>query len=240
MTVFRIGILQCDHVSENFRPDFDDYSEMFMDLLSRVDGKLAFDVYPVIDDIFPGDTSECDAWVITGSRHSSYDDLPWINKLATLITQLHVEKRKVVGICFGHQLIAHTLGGETRKSDKGWGVGVHSWEVNVNSEWMDEMRESFSLLVSHQDQVEILPTGARLIASSDFCEYAAFQIENHILTFQGHPEFPKKYSHELMLSRTDRIPHDQLKKGMASLVNDPEPHQVANWMVRFMKDSGQV
>ncbi len=232
--MFKIGILQCDHVNENFRPDFVDYNEMFTDLMGKVDETLSFNCYPVIDDVFPESIDECQAWVITGSRHSTYEDLPWIKKLETLLFQLHNEKRKVVGICFGHQLIAQTLGGETRKSDKGWGVGVHSWRMLSKSDWMDEPCENFSLIVSHQDQVEKLPLGAQVIASSDFCKYAAFQIEDHILTFQGHPEFPKQYSHDLMKFRADRIPADQLEKGLASLVNDPEPEFVARWMVSFM------
>ncbi|MCB1757690.1 MAG: type 1 glutamine amidotransferase, partial [Gammaproteobacteria bacterium] len=117
----KIGILQCDHVNELFREQFDDYPEMFINLLSAVAPQLEFEVFSLIDGEFPESLDSCDAWLITGSRHGTYEDLPWIHRLGELIRQLDADKRKVVGICFGHQMIAQALGGESGKSDKGWG-----------------------------------------------------------------------------------------------------------------------
>ncbi len=231
----KIGILQCDHVSEEFRADVDDYGEMFTELLAKADAKLEFECYPVIDGVFPNDINECEGWLITGSRFGSYEDLSWIQQLSDFIKQLDKQKRKTVGICFGHQLIAQVLGGESGKSDKGWGIGVQTWHIEDKPIWMKNNDREFSLLASHQDQVKKLPGNAMLIASSEFCEFASFQIDEHILTFQGHPEFPKQYSHDLMMSRTDRIPTDQLTKGLASLEKSLDDEVVAQWMVDFLK-----
>ncbi len=231
----KIGILQCDHVSEEFRDSFEDYQTLFSSLFLAVDNTLDIKIYPVIDGVYPDATDECDGWVITGSRHGTYDNLPWMLKLCELIKKLDAEKRKLVGICFGHQLIADVLGGESGKSDEGWGVGVNTWTFNEKPSWMTGDDASFCLLVSHQDQVKQIPPGAKHIAGSDFCNNAAFQIGEHILTFQGHPEFPSEYSRRLMLSRADRIPADQLKTGLSSLEQKPDSEKVATWIVDFWK-----
>lgn len=231
----KIGILQCDHVSDDFRDSFDDYQTLFSSIFLAVDSRLDIKIYAIVDGVFPDSTEECDGWIITGSRHGTYDDLPWMLKLSDLIRQLDTEKRKLVGICFGHQLIAHVLGGESGKSDKGWGVGVNTWAFDEKPAWMSGDEACFSLLASHQDQVTKIPPGAKHIAGSDFCNNAAFQIGDHILTFQGHPEFPIEYSRRLMISRSGRIPADQLEAGLASLEHKPDSEKVAAWIVDFWK-----
>ena len=230
----KIGILQCDHVNELFREQFDDYPEMFINLLSAVAPQLEFEVFSLIDGEFPESLDSCDAWLITGSRHGTYEDLPWIHRLGELIRQLDADKRKVVGICFGHQMIAQALGGESGKSDKGWGVGLQTWRLCEKPAWMSEDATEFSLLASHQDQVRTLPPGAKRIAGSDFCENAAFQLGEHILTFQGHPEFVADYSRALMEFRSNIIPADTLETGMASLERQPDSGKVGRWMVKFL------
>lgn len=231
----KIGLLQCDHVNPEFLSEFGDYTDMFTNLLLKVDSDLEFNTYTVIDGDFPVETDECDAWLVTGSRHGTYEALPWIDQLSELIRQLDKEKRKLAGICFGHQLIAQALGGVSRKSDKGWGVGLQTWEILQLPPGAATKESFFSLLASHQDQVEKLPPGATVIASSNFCQYAAYQVEEHILTFQGHPEFTHDYSAALMKMRADRIPVEQLEAGIASLERPADDLEITGWIVRFLK-----
>ena len=169
----RIGILQTDSVREEFQDAFGDYPGMFRSLLSQAAAEAArpveFAVYDVERGHYPAGVDACDGYVITGSRESVYADLPWIARLSDYVRTLHEARRKTVGVCFGHQLIAHALGGETRAADAGWGVGVHQVRIVGQAPWMQPARRAVSLLSSHKDQVVRAPPGARLLGSNDFC-----------------------------------------------------------------------
>ena len=229
----RIGILQTDAVLPRFQPDHGDYPGMFMALFDAAGGDRAL-AYQVIDaqaSAFPS-PNQCDCYVITGSRHSVYDDLPWIARLATFVETALDAGKPVVGICFGHQLMAHFFGGRTAKAS-GWAVGVHASELLVTEPWLAPAVDAFSLLSSHQDQVTELPPGARLIASNDFCPLAGFTHGDQVLTFQGHPEFRKAYSKDLMNMRRDLLGEDVWRAGMASLEEETHEHLVGRWILNF-------
>ena len=91
------------------------------------------------------------------------------------------------------------------------------------------------MLVSHQDQVVENARGARVLASSEFCENAVCQLGDHILTFQGHPEFVTGYSREIMEFRREMIGEQAYSDGMASLRDEPQGARVAAWIVNFLR-----
>jgi GMP synthase-like glutamine amidotransferase len=229
-----IGILQADSVMENLQPVHGNYPGMFTDVLGYVDSNIEFRHYDVEHGEYPEDLNECDGYVITGSKKSVYDDEPWIHVLSTFVLQLHEHKKKIVGICFGHQLIAQALGGRTEAADVGWGVGVHDNQVVKNEAFMEPQIEGFALVVSHKDQVSELPLGAELLATSDFCPNAMFRIDDHILTFQGHPEFTKAYSKELMEMREEILGKEKFRAGMNSLSRSHDGETISSWIVRFI------
>lgn len=229
-----IGILQADSVMENLQPVHGNYPGMFAGVLGRVDSNIVFRHYDVEHGEYPGELDECDGYVITGSKKSVYDDEPWIHVLSAFVQKLHEQKKKLVGICFGHQLVAQALGGCAQPADGGWGVGVHENQVLKNEDFMDPQLADFALVVSHKDQVSVLPAGAQLLATSDFCPNAMFRIENHILTFQGHPEFTKAYSRELMEMRQGILGEDKFSAGISSLTRAHDSDIISNWIVRFI------
>lgn len=234
----RIGILQCDHVADEFSREFGDYPEMFRNCLGKQHKELEFQTYDLTAGDWPEDLDACDAFLVTGSRYSAYDREPWIEQASELIRRLSREGRPTVGICFGHQLIAEALGGHVAKAaDKGWGIGVHSWQIVNRPDWMQSESSGFSLLVSHQDQVVELPPNSQLLASSGFCPNAAFQVGEYLLGIQGHPEFLSGYSQALMDSRIRQIGPDKVASASATLNQPVDDQLVAEWIVRFMKKS---
>lgn len=234
----RIGILQTDAVLERFVPAHGDYPDMFRarlaDPLARPPGMAA----PTFLDIdaqagaFP-EPDACDGYVITGSRHSVYDDLPWIADLARFVARALERRRRVVGICFGHQLMAHFFGGETRAAEAGWCVGVQHSRVVAEAPWMDPPAANLRLLASHKDQVVRLPPGARRIAVGERCPEAGFELGD-VLTFQGHPEFTPAYAGALLDSREALLGERVYGAAKATLTEPTDSVLVARWMLNFL------
>lgn len=229
----KLGILKTDTVRPEWVPQFGEYPDMFIALLGEVDPALEFAVYDVEGGEYPQDIDEVDAYLITGSKSSVYDDKLWIPPLIEFVQALAQRRKKMVGICFGHQLIAQALGGKTEKSLKGWGVGLHTHTFSRSPAWHDGS-EDLQLLVSHQDQVVENATGAEVLAGSDFCANAVCQVEDYILTFQGHPEFLPAYSREIMEYRRELIGEDVYEAGVASLAGQAEGERVARWVLAFL------
>ncbi|VXA76741.1 hypothetical protein AERO9A_110054 [Aeromonas salmonicida] len=118
----RLGILDCDRLDPDLADHFGPvYSEMFIKGFRALAPELEFRIWSALDGELPDDLQECDAWLITGSRHDAYSDLPWIQALRAWIRLAHDADVKLAGVCFGHQVIAQALGGEVVKSTKGWG-----------------------------------------------------------------------------------------------------------------------
>lgn len=231
----KLGILKCDSVSDVFVADHGQYPEMFASLLRLADPSLEFTVFDAENEVLPGNINAADAYLITGSRHGVNDGYPWIAQLEEFVRTLHAAKKKVIGICFGHQLIAKALGGKVIKSPKGWGVGMSQNQILQHKDWMNPFQKQMNILVSHQEQVVEPPKEAEVLASSDFCPYYMLQIGNHFFTVQGHPEFTKSYSRDLMVSREDTIDELQFERGMKSLELHEDDALFAQWIINFLK-----
>jgi GMP synthase-like glutamine amidotransferase len=231
-----IGILQTDTVRPEFAKLFGEYPAMFQSLLLGIAPGLHFRIYDVQHNIYPGDIHECDAYVITGSKASVYDAEPWIGTLQKFIVTLDQQQKKLVAVCFGHQLVAQAFGGETKKSDKGWGVGVHSYEVKNPQSWMKPALQNCKLVVSHKDQVIQLPDNAVLLAGNEFCPFGMFQRGEHILAIQAHPEFSKDYAETLMRYRQNLLGETVFQQGIRSLQSATDETAIARWMLTFMTE----
>lgn len=232
----RIGILQTDSVMDQFQPEFGDYPGMFRELL-RSEG-VTFADYDVEHGQYPGSMNECDAWLITGSKRSVYDDEDWIARLKDYVAELHEARKKVIGICFGHQLVADALGGKTEPASVGWRVGIIANQVIRQEPFMTPEAPEFNLIFSHKDQVTRLPEGAILLAKSPGCPNAMFRIDEHILAIQGHPEFCKGYSRTLIDFRHETLGEDIYTRGMASLEKNTDEAKVSRWILNFIAEPG--
>lgn len=232
----KLCILKTDTVRPEWVPRFGEYPDMFMALLSQADPDMEFEVYDVVQGEYPADIDSADAYLVTGSKSSVYEDKPWIASLLEFVRELHRRRKKLVGICFGHQVVAQALGGKVEKSVKGWGVGLHTHRFATTPAWHDGSDRDLDILVSHQDQVMEIADGATVLAGSHFCENAVCQIGDHILTFQGHPEFVPEYLRAIMTFRKEHIGDEAYREGMASLAGTHEGQRVAAWIVNFLRD----
>lgn len=233
-----IGILKTDAVRSEWVGEFGEYPDMFVRLVCGANPDATFTTWDVEVGVHPtqDDIDSVDGFIITGSKSSAYDDKQWIRDLEGLIQRLHAARKKMVGICFGHQVIAQALGGVVSKSDKGWGVGINVYDVEDGPFEGGNSRQ-LKLIASHQDQVHVLPPGATNFVSNAHCENAGFVIGDHILTFQGHPEFVPDYSEAIMRFRSDMIGTDRVAEGRRSLeTHQHEGAKVATWMVDFFAD----
>jgi len=228
-----VVLLQTDNVLDTFQPEHGDYSAMFGETLSAPDVELTVvDVRAELPAPGAGDS-----YVITGSRHSVYDDLPWIRRLADFLRGEIETGRKVVGICFGHQLLAHFFGGEVRPATTGWEVGVKETQVCATAPWMSPPLPKFSIISSHKDQVQRVPEGATVTASSASCPVAGFTMGDNVITFQGHPEFRKGYSKALMDYRRHILGDAKYEAGVASLERETDQDVVGGWILAFLRSS---
>jgi GMP synthase-like glutamine amidotransferase len=213
---------------------------MFQRLLSASAPDTQYRIYDLTQGVFPGSLDECGGWLFTGSKWSVYDDLDWVRGALSLVVRLHESRRPTVGICFGHQLVAQALGGRVARATQGWGVGVHTAHIEPGRAWMVPWAAQLSLIVSHQDQVMALPEGATVLAHHDFCAYDMLQIDEHILTFQGHPEFSKELSNALMERRRERLGEATYQRGIASLSEGTDEGVAARWIIRFLARANEA
>ncbi|SLN37667.1 GMP synthase [glutamine-hydrolyzing] [Pseudoruegeria aquimaris] len=199
----RVGILETGRMPDELTARFADYPRMVAEWLSPLAAE--FTTYAVLDGVIPEDPTACDLWVITGSKFGVYEDHPWIKPLEAFIRACRDAGRKMVGICFGHQIIAQALGGKVSKSRKGWSLGVQEYSVTSWPEALGEAPERVCLQAYHQDQVDAAPEGSRVIAQSDFCPIAGLWYPGFAITFQGHPEFRAPYASALLDSRKGTV-----------------------------------
>ncbi len=185
---------------------------------------------------YPDNPADFDGYVVGGSSASVYDDLDWVRKLASYYRELQAAGSKLVGICFGHQMLAHALGGETIKSPKGWGIGVHSFEIYEQQEWMTPGLDGFNVLLSCQDQVVKMPENGKLLAGNEFCNVGMFRVGGNMLGIQGHPEFLPSFSEALMDARTDRIPAETIAVAKATLDQSRNTKELATWILNFLQE----
>ncbi|MGL4785112.1 glutamine amidotransferase-related protein [Aeromonas hydrophila] len=231
----RLGILDCDRLDPDLVGDFGPvYSEMFIKGFRALAPGLEFRVWSALDGELPANLHECDAWLITGSRHDAYSDIPWIRALRDWIRRAHDADVKLAGVCFGHQVIAQALGGEVMKSTKGWGLGVSVHPMLARQPWMEPGLETIRILASHQDQVEQLPPGATRLAGNDFCPNFMFLQGDHIVAIQGHPEFSVEYNRALIERRRDLLPDDRYQRSLSSLEGEVDSATMMQWLLQFL------
>lgn len=223
----KIGILQTGQAPDVLKDTMGDYPDMFVRLLA---GRgLDFASYHVEAMEFPASVHECDGWLITGSRHGAYEDKPFIKPLEAFIRDAYAEKVPLVGICFGHQIIAQALGGKVEKFKGGWAIGPQEYDFNG---------EKVNLNAWHQDQVVEKPALAETVGSSAFCEHAALLYGDRAYTVQAHPEYGNDFIEGLMVTRgKGLLPDEMMNAARARFADGNSSAAIADRIAAFFKQN---
>ncbi len=231
----KVGLIKCYEVSEELLPFAGgDFLNLFKKLLPEV---AEWVVFSVIDNEFPefDQLDQCDAYICTGSSFSVYEEIDWILRLKELVQEIQKQNIPFVGMCFGHQMLAHALGGKTQKAEQGWCIGVHTQHIARHEKWMRLYQPKLEILMSCQDQVVSLPPNSVLLANAARCPVAMFKVGGNMIGIQAHPEYSKAYCQALMESRRDRIDPELIEAAMATMDRDLDDQRLAQWIWNFLK-----
>ena len=228
----KLGILKTGRPPKACIPEFGTYPDMFIRLL----GLDAYDyrVFAVDEGELPGNPKACDAYLITGASAGVYDPLPWIAQAEDFLRAAKGQAA-LVGVCFGHQLMAQAFGGKVIKSPKGWGLGEQDYAVRTREPWMDGAA-AIRLPGSHQDQVVELPPGAEVWAANDFTPMGALAWRDQpAISLQLHPEFEPAYAVSLIEHRREGLyTPDQADRAIASYRGPDDRARVGGWIRNFL------
>ena len=169
------------------------------------------------------------AYIVTGSPAGVYEQHDWIEPLEAFLRAAR-GKAKLVGVCFGHQIMAEAFGGRVEKSERGWGVGLQSYDVRG----IDfGGAATIAIPVSHQDQIVVQPPASRILAASDFTPFGVLAYEDQpAISMQFHPEFAPGFAEALIEARRDALPDPDA--AIASLAGPDDRAAFASWIRRFL------
>jgi GMP synthase-like glutamine amidotransferase len=228
-----ITIIETGLLDPQIRARHGSFPEMFERLISAEDASAAFDVVSVPNGDPLPDPGSLQAILITGSPAGVYDGLDWIAPLEDFVRAAYARQTPMVGVCFGHQLIAQAMGGTVRKSDKGWGIGRHVYQVAPGNGVIAERQ--LAIACSHQDQVIEAPPQAQTILSSSFTPHAGLLYANGTtFSVQPHPEFDTDFAHTLCELHKSHAPESVVTEAKASLAAPLDRAKLGRAMARFL------
>ncbi|RAO69754.1 uncharacterized protein BHQ10_005766 [Talaromyces amestolkiae] len=209
----RIAVLECDTPVDKVKARFGTYGDIFKLLLgtgaSTLEGlnaqsHLEITKWDIVNGTDYPNLEDIDAILLTGSKHDSFADVPWINKLVEFTQQVYAQDRvRLIGICFGHQIIGRALGVPVGRSDIGWEIAV--CDVNLTEKGKELFgKEKLSIQQMHKDIVAAYPKEVTPLGSSPRCAVQGMYIARKLITVQGHPEFNGEIMTEILTLRNQQ------------------------------------
>jgi GMP synthase-like glutamine amidotransferase len=231
----KLTIIQTGDVPATLRDAFGPYPAMFERMFAAVGADYQYRIVRASDGEPLPDPADLEAILLPGSAAGVYDDLPWLAPLRAFVREAYAARTPMVGVCFGHQIMADALGGDVRKSDRGWGLGRHRYAVADGAGFARGLGAVW-VACSHQDQVITRPAEAELILSSEFTPNAGLRYRNGAaLSFQPHPEFEDPYARALAELRRGKAPDEVVDAAVASLAQPSHSAVLARHMADFIE-----
>lgn len=232
----KINVLLCDTFPGRLPEDIPSYVSMHEKLFSDAVGKVDFEVFMAMEGELPQQLHLDEIYMIPGCMYSAYDPLPWIDALQKWALDAVTRGVFLVGICFGHQLIAQAMGGTVEHYSGGWGTGVRESTV-IDESMLEYFPDGkLRLLYNHHDQVITPPEGSVTLATSKFCRFEVLCYGQHVYTFQGHPEYTpyymEYYLNNLSADQDPKIVEQALRSLQAM---KPQGIEVARWILTMFK-----
>jgi GMP synthase-like glutamine amidotransferase len=214
-------------------PGFTD-SQKFIDLLQPLNVDAKFDVYYTTRDQFPQKIDDYEAILLTGSPCSVHDDLGWIPRLIELVREANGKHLRIIGSCFGHQLLARAFGGEVGFNEHGWVIGNYPVHTQGEYDWMQPGAATTGLYHFNQERVTCLPEAAVAFARTDAYDNYGYTLGDNILSFQGHPEQPHRAMVNFLNATPGLTADERAKAERYIAAGEPDAHIWGDWMMRFL------
>ncbi|CAM1503293.1 Fc.00g080690.m01.CDS01 [Cosmosporella sp. VM-42] len=241
----RLAILEADTPQPNTRDKFGGYTGVFTALLTSAAGSAAalaeqvtITGYDVVNDLnsYPA-LADIDAILITGSRHTAFESDPWIVKLVEFTKAAIEGGVRVVGVCFGHQIVGRAMGAALGKSDRGWEVAVTEVDLTEKGKEIFGL-DKMHIHQMHRDIVFDFPPNSIPLGSNQICEVQGMYVPGKYITVQGHPEFTEEIISEILFNRHKvGIFSDEVYEG--AMKRAPIPHdgvKIAQAFLKFIRE----
>ena len=229
----RLAILDCEHVAETIdnEPEF---GEMMMEGFNSIGFKPEYEIFDCKRGDLPSSVSDFAGYVVMGSYNSAYDPDLWIYDLGSFIQDIHQRgSSKLIGVCFGHQMIGKALGGKVEKAAGGWGIGCLGVYMKQRL-FESPVPAKVHLLFSHSDQVTVLPPDAKILAYADHCPNVMMTVGERILGIQAHPEFSTEFTRKLAHKHSSHFGEEVANKAIESLKTAPDNRLILELFKDFL------
>ncbi|GKZ50589.1 hypothetical protein AbraIFM66951_003851 [Aspergillus brasiliensis] len=221
----RIAVLECDTPIDPIKSEYGPYGDIFESHLKEGLGRINTNVSLQLTKInvvqpfaeYPKPEA-FDAVLLTGSidaEHDSYKDEPWILTLTRFVQDCYlIHHKPVIGICFGHQIIARALGARVGPNVSGWEVAVES--VDLTSAGRRLLgKDTLAIHMMHRDIVYEVPPGCVNLGATLICGIQGLYVPKRILCVQGHPEYNEFMVSALLKLRRGMLGEAVYQDGMA-------------------------
>jgi GMP synthase (glutamine-hydrolysing) len=233
----RILILQAGSTEPTVGARFGDYPDWFAAHLSLAVALSVVRPYEAV----PPEPEAFDGILCTGSPRSVLEDEPWMERLGAYLLSA-AERRPVLCVCFGHQVVGQALGARVERNP--WGREAGTAEVRLTEAGRSDplfqgLPDPLFVQQTHEDHLAELPEGAVLLATNAQSPVQAFAYGPNLRCLQFHPEMDAVRSRALAEARRQRLDETAPGGAVAVLSSIRETSQATrclhHWVERFVR-----